>query len=111
MVGVAVLRCRASESRSKEKAVASETWKVYELRNANFREIYYGVSREPRRRLTTGHCVGDTVALQHWNCDEDEVTGTIVAEHATQREASSHAHALERMAPPMGWTILQTAGV
>ena len=91
--------------------MATETWKVYELRNASFREIYYGVSKAPRQRLTTQHCVGDTVALQHWRCGEDEITGKILAEYPTQHEASARAHALERQAPPRGWTVIQTAGV
>jgi len=90
---------------------SSTTWKVYKLRNSSLKEIYYGVSKTPRARLTTDHCVGETVALQHWDCAEDEIEGTIVAEYATQQEASRHAHAREGETPPRGWTVIQTAGV
>lgn len=91
--------------------MATTTWKVYELQNASFREIYYGVSKTPRERLTTQHCLGETVALQHWDCAEDEITGKVLAEFHTQHEASARAHAHERQTAPRGWTIIQTAGV
>ena len=89
--------------------MARTTWKVYELRNESLKELYYGVSKAPQERLTTQHCVGETVALQHWDCGEDKITGKILAEYQTQHDASARAHALERQAPPRGWTIIQTA--
>jgi predicted GIY-YIG superfamily endonuclease len=86
-------------------------WMVYELRNASLRKIYYGVSKTPGKRITTQHCVGLTKALKHWDCDQDAITANVVAEYDNQREASAHAHALERQTPPGGWTIIPTAGV
>lgn len=91
--------------------MANATWKVYELRNASVEEIYFGVSKTPQERLTAQHCVGTTVALAHWDCDKDEIAGVVVTEYDNQREASAHAHALERQQPPRGWTVIQTAGV
>lgn len=91
--------------------MARTTWKVYELRNESLRELYYGVSKAPQARLTTQHCVGETVALQHWDCREDRITGKILAEYLSQHDASAHAHALEDKTPPRGWTTIQTAGV
>lgn len=89
-------------------------WYVYRGINNTMEEIYYGVSRRPRQRVSSSHCEGGTKTLALWQCSTDDIEWSIVAERKTQRGASRLAHAMERKRCPVGYGgyfIHKTGGI
>ncbi|MEB2311799.1 MAG: hypothetical protein OZ928_08100 [Polyangiaceae bacterium] len=85
---------------------------VYRGVNHDLGEVYFGVSREPKRRIDGSHCVGGTVALAHWLCGVHVIRWYLVSRHRYQDIASAVAHAHERgYRHPRGFYVIQTAGI
>jgi hypothetical protein len=82
--------------------------------NHTLKEIYFGVSKQPKARIDGYHCDNATVALRHWDCGRHNIEWGIVDTYADQPTASATGHALERQKPPAqykGYTVIQTAGI
>lgn len=87
-------------------------WYVYRGKNVTQGEIYYGVSQDPESRVDGSHCRGYTKAVQHWNCETDEIQWRLVSQHRSQPAASKAAHTAEREGRvPAGYVVIQTAGI
>lgn len=85
-------------------------WYVYRGINRSRKEVYYGVSSQPKERIDGAHCVGYTKTIKHWDCENEDIIWNQVSEHATQQEASKKAHAHEKI-PLKGYKVHQTAGI
>lgn len=68
---------------------------VYRGINRSKKQVYHGVSVDPKYRKDGSHCVGGTKALKHWNCDREQIMWKLVSKHRTQINASKVAHLLE----------------
>ncbi len=86
------------------------TWYVYKGVNETKKEIYYGVSKDPKERVDGSHCDGGTKAVKHWDCSKDKINWTIVSKHNDQPSASSKAHDLEDVAVK-GYKVIKTGGI
>jgi len=69
---------------------------VYRGINATKKEVYHGVSNEPKARRDGSHCVGGTKALKHWNCDKDNIRWYQISSHYKRSNASMAAHKQEK---------------
>lgn len=88
------------------------TWYVYRGVNHATREVYFGVSQDPQRRIDGSHCAGYTKAIRHWECGVDDIRWYRLSAHRTQSNASARAHAHERSyRHPQGYDVFLTAGV
>lgn len=90
---------------------AGPRW-VYRGINETKKEIYFGVSKDPRTRILDYHHEGETKAIAHWNCEPngDAITWATLSRHDDQQSASSIGHALEKIRVP-GYRVIQTAGI
>ncbi|MBW8049945.1 MAG: hypothetical protein FVQ77_06330 [Cytophagales bacterium] len=67
-------------------------WHVYRAINRTKKEIYHGVSEDPKARKEGAHCKGYTKAINHWDCDKDKIRWYKLTSHLTQNKASNVAH-------------------
>ena len=90
-------------------------WKVYRLTNHTKKQVYHGATKHSvEHRLSISHCVGKTLALCHWHCENDNIDVDTLAEGLTQREASARAHKEEKeycQHGLPGYTCIETAGI
>jgi predicted GIY-YIG superfamily endonuclease len=86
-------------------------WSIYVLINQHKEEIYFGVSRDPKERILSGHASGNTVSLSHWNFAEDTIVAELIKQNLTQSEASELAHSYEKVKEFNGYNVIQTAGI
>ena len=70
--------------------------KVYRMINVTQQEVYHGISENPAKRKSTSHCKRKTVAVSHWDCENDKIIMKEISNHRTQSNASKKAHALEK---------------
>ncbi len=70
--------------------------KVYRMINVTQQEVYHGISENPEKRKAKSHCVRKTVAVCHWDCQNDKIILKEISQHRTQTKASSIAHGLEK---------------
>lgn len=91
----------------------TEWWYVYRGINQDKKEVYFGVSQDPDGRKDGSHCVGGTVALQHWKCERHSIRWSKqVSKHLTQKKASEVAHGLVKSYKhPKGFKNSVTAGI
>lgn len=86
---------------------------VYGLVNHDLREVYFGVGKNPAGRVAA-HCAGETVALEHWDCENNVLEAVLVEEGLSQSAASSLAHHLEREGVIEGleeYEYIRTSGI
>jgi hypothetical protein len=83
---------------------------VYKGVNEAKKQIYYGVSKEPKKRILDGHIAGETKAVEHWDFDRDGIRWFVISEHWDQPSASEEAHRLEGVPVP-GYEVIKTAGI
>ncbi len=85
---------------------------VYRGVNYDLGEVYFGVSRDPVRRIDGSHCAGGTRALAHWLCGLHRIRWYLVSRHRFQELASALAHLLEReYEHPAGFVVIRTGGI
>lgn len=87
-------------------------WYVYRGINHTHKEIYHGVSPDVVDRIDNEHCKGKTKAIEHWDCEEDDIKwNKNVSAHITQEEASKQSHKLEDEYKYDEYENIQTGGI
>jgi predicted GIY-YIG superfamily endonuclease len=85
---------------------------VYRLDNHSQEESYFGVTNNPDRRMPE-HCRGQTLALEHWDFENDDIKVVFLHNCENIEDASGIAHEYEKTGDdaPEGYSIIQTGGV
>jgi len=91
------------------KENASPIWSVYVIVNISRKEIYYGISKDPVRRIIESHAAHKTKTIAHWAFESDEHEEEVLHEGFDKYKASKVAHLYEKI-PVKGYNVLQTAG-
>lgn len=87
-------------------------WYVYRGVNHHTREVYFGVSQNPQRRVDGSHCAGHTKTIAHWECEVHEIRWFRLSAHRTQTTASARAHEHERTYKHrQGYAVFLTRGI
>jgi predicted GIY-YIG superfamily endonuclease len=87
-------------------------WYVYRGTNHATREVYFGVSSDPTRRIDGSHCAGYTKTIGHWVCGVHDIRWHQLSAHRTQSTASARAHQHERTYNHrQRYYVFRTAGI
>lgn len=84
---------------------------VYKVVNKTLKEVYFGVSRDPRARVNDYHRLGKTKTIEHWCWSSHDIYWRTVSRHRTQERASEEAHWHERNTFRRGYENLLTGGI